>query len=45
MIVVDDILQIDLFDSILKQYGYNARGENGIVGRRYVGIEVLEHNY
>jgi GrpB-like predicted nucleotidyltransferase (UPF0157 family) len=35
MIVVDDILQIDLFDSILKQYGYNARGENGIVGRRY----------
>lgn len=35
MIVVDDILQIDVFDSILKQYGYNARGENGIVGRRY----------
>jgi GrpB-like predicted nucleotidyltransferase (UPF0157 family) len=35
MIVVNDILQIDVFDSILKQYGYNARGENEIIGRRY----------
>ncbi|BCN32903.1 GrpB family protein [Anaeromicropila herbilytica] len=35
MIVVNDIMQIDVFNSILKQYGYNARGENGIVGRRY----------
>ncbi len=35
MIVVDDIMQIDVFNSILKQYEYTARGENGIVGRRY----------
>ena len=33
--VVDDIMQIDTFNSIMEQYGYNARGENGITGRRY----------
>lgn len=35
MIVVNDIVQIDVFNSIMEQYGYNARGENGIAGRRY----------
>lgn len=35
MIVVDDIVQIDAYSSIMEHYGYVARGENGIVGRRY----------
>lgn len=35
MIVVDDIMRIDAFNSIMKQYRYSARGENGIAGRRY----------
>lgn len=35
MIVVNDIVQIEEFISTMQQYAYIARGENGIVGRRY----------
>ena len=35
MIVVDDIDQIDRYDELMERKGYSARGENGIVGRRY----------
>jgi len=35
MIIVDDIDQIDGYDELMEIKGYSARGENGIVGRRY----------
>ncbi|HSR03565.1 MAG TPA: GrpB family protein [Proteiniclasticum sp.] len=35
LIVVDDIDQIDRYDELMERNGYSARGENGIVGRRY----------
>lgn len=35
MIVVGDINQIDAYNNIMESYGYNVRGENGILGRRY----------
>ncbi|MTI68103.1 MAG: GrpB family protein [Firmicutes bacterium] len=35
MIVVDDINEIDKYNSVMETYDYSVRGENGIVGRRY----------
>lgn len=35
MIVVDDINDIDRYNSIMESYGYSVIGENGIVERRY----------
>ena len=35
MIVVDNIESVDAFNEIMMLNGYNAKGENGIPGRRY----------
>lgn len=35
MIVVNDINQIDEYNHVMESYGYIARGEKGIEGRRY----------
>ena len=35
MPVVRDIQQVERFDSVMIQRGYEPRGENGIAGRRY----------
>lgn len=49
MVIVKDISKVDEFNADMVALGYNPRGENGIVGRRYFqkiasdGITHLEH--
>lgn len=49
MVIVKDISKVDEFNADMVAAGYNPRGENGIVGRRYFqkiasdGITHLEH--
>ncbi len=49
MVIVKDISKVDEFNADMVASGYNPRGENGIIGRRYFqkiasdGITHLEH--